>query len=110
MVLVQAIVVALLALVWLMLDARAALSVMLGGGSATLGSALMAWRSFSRGVVGPYAALFGVLGGIALKWLVIVVALYLALARWALPALPLLAGLAAAMIAPLLAFRMKSQG
>ena len=107
-VLAQAGIVALLGLVLLAFDPRAALAAVFGGGAATLGSALMAWRTFARGVAGPMLALTGIIGGLALKWLVIVVALSLALARWELPALPLLAGITVAMIAPLLAFRIKS--
>ena len=106
--LAQAGIVALLSLGLLAFDPRATLAAVFGGGAATLGSALMAWRTFASGVVGPSQALAGLIGGVALKWLVIMVALSLALARWELPALPLLAGITAAMIAPLLVFRIKS--
>jgi len=97
-----------LTLVFLVQDGRAALAAFTGGGAVTVGSALMAWRSFAGGVEGPGIALFRLFGGLALKWLVIVMALYLALARFALPPLPLLAGLGAALVATLLAYRIKS--
>ena len=66
-------------------------------------------RSVLRGGVGSAGvALLRLFGGLALKWLVIVGALYFALARWELPPLPLLAGLGAALAAFLLGFRIKS--
>ena len=104
----QAIATGLVALVFLVQGHRAALGALLGGGAVALGSALMAWRAFGGGVTGAGAALFRLFGGLALKWLVIVGALYLALARWELPPLPLLAGLGAALVAFLAAFRIKS--
>jgi small-conductance mechanosensitive channel len=68
----------------------------------------MAWRAFGGGVTGAGAALLRVFGGLALKWLVIVAVLYLALARLGLPPLPILAGLGAALAAFLLGFKIKS--
>jgi F0F1-type ATP synthase assembly protein I len=96
------------ALAFLVQGTDAALSALMGGGAVTAGSALMAWRAFAGGVSGAGPALVRLFGGLALKWLVIVAALYFALARFALPPLPLLAGLCAALVAPLLAFRIKS--
>lgn len=96
------------ALVFLVQGTDAALAALVGGGSVALGSALMAWRAFAGGVDGGGMALMRLFGGLALKWLVVVAALYLALARLALPPLPLLAGLCAALVASLLAFRIKS--
>lgn len=96
------------ALVFLVQGADAALAALVGGGSVALGSALMAWRAFRGGVDGAGMALMRLFGGLALKWLVIVGALYLALARLALPPLPLLAGVCAALVASLLAFRIRN--
>lgn len=104
----QAGVTLLLALVFLVQDGRSAMAAGFGGLAVTLGTALMAWRAFAGGVDGPGQALFRLFGGLALKWLVIVLALYLALARFTLPPLPLLAGLGAALVASLLAYRIKS--
>lgn len=104
----QAIATGLVALVFLAQGHRAALGALLGGGSVALGSALMAWRALGGGVVGAGAALSRLFGGVALKWLVIVGALYLALARWELPPLSVIAGLGAALVATLLAFGFKS--
>ena len=70
-------------------------------------------RSFGGGLHGGTIALARVLGGLALKWLVIVTVLYIALARLGLPPLPLLAGVGAALVGFVLgglpsAFRIKS--
>ena len=75
------------------------------GGDGFVGRA---WRAFAGGVADPGSALFRLFGGIALKWLVIVLVLYLGLARFGLPPLPLLAGLGATLVASLLAYRIKS--
>jgi F0F1-type ATP synthase assembly protein I len=79
----------------------AALGAALGGGAVALGGALMAWRSFSGGVIGAGAALARLFGGLALKWLVVLGALYLALAHLELPPVAVLAGLAVALAASL---------
>lgn len=81
----------------LMLGPRAALSAAIGGGAVVLGSALMAWRSLGGGMHGGMVALSRLFGGLALKWLVIAAALYIALARLGLPPLPLMAGVGAAL-------------
>jgi ATP synthase protein I len=107
-VIVQTIATLAIALVFLVQGERAALGAALGGAAATLGSALMAWRAFGAGVIGAGAALSRLFGGIALKWLVIVGTLYLALARFELPPLAVVTGLSAALVAYLLAFRIKS--
>lgn len=96
-VLAQALSVVLVAGGCLLLGPRAALSAAVGGGAVVLGSALMAWRSLGGGVQGGIVALGRLLGGLALKWLVIVAALYIALARLGLPPMPLLAGAGAAL-------------
>lgn len=104
----QALVTGLVALVFLVQGPRASLGALMGGGAVALGSALMAWRAFGGGsAIGAGAALFRLLGGLALKWLVIVGALWLALARFELPPVPVLAGLCAALVAFLLGFRIK---
>ena len=94
---VQAAAVALAATGFLLHGPQAALSAAMGGGAVVLGSALMAWRSFAGGPQGGAVALVRLFGGLALKWLVIVAALYIALSRLALPPLPLLAGVGAAL-------------
>lgn len=107
-VVIQAIVTAVLALAFLVQGWAAAGAALVGGLATTAGSALMGWRAFAGGVADPGSALFRLFGGIALKWLVIVLVLYLGLARFGLPPLPLLAGLSATLVASLLAYRIKS--
>lgn len=104
----QAVATLIAALAFLVQDERAALGAVLGGGAVTLGGALMAWRAFGGGVNGAGAALARLFGGLALKWLVIVGALYWALAHLELPPLALIAGLCAALVANLLVFSIKS--
>jgi ATP synthase protein I len=107
-VVIQAIVSVVLALAFLVQGVAAAGAALVGGLATTAGSALMGWRAFAGGVADPGSALFRLFGGIALKWLVIVLVLYLGLARFGLPPLPLLAGLGATLVASLLAYRIKS--
>lgn len=102
---ITAVVVALVCLAW---GWPAALGAMIAGSGVALGSALMAWRTF-RGTdaTGAGTALFRLVIGLALKWMVIAGALFLALARLGLPPVPTLAGLSAALLASLLAYRIK---
>ena len=85
---------------------RDALAALAGGGAMTLGSLAAAWGAFGGGVSGAGMALGRLLLGTAVKWLVVAVGLYLAMAVWRLPALPVLAG--AAMAAAALLVSMKS--
>jgi len=96
-VIAQCAVAAVVASGFLLQSPRAALAAAIGGGAVALGSALMAWRSLSGGMHGGMVALARLFGGLALKWLVIVAALYIALARLGLPPLPLIAGVGAAL-------------
>ncbi len=65
----------------------------------TLGSAFAAWRALGGGVVGSGAALGRLIGATALKWMLVVVGLYLALGVWQLPPGPVLAGVTVAALA-----------
>ena len=75
---------------------RAALGALAGGGAMTLGSLAAACGAFGGGVAGAAMALGRLLLGTAVKWLVVVAGLYLAMATWRLPAVPVLAGAALA--------------
>ena len=70
-----------------------------GGAAMTLGSTIAAWGAFGGGVEGAGMALGRLLLGTAAKWVVVVAGLYLAIAAWHLPALPVLAGTAMAALA-----------
>jgi F0F1-type ATP synthase assembly protein I len=92
----QAIATLATAAVCLMLGWSAALAALAGGGMMTLGSLLAGWGAFGGGVAGAGSALGRLLLGTAAKWLVVGVGLYLAMAVWRLPAMPVLAGAAMA--------------
>jgi F0F1-type ATP synthase assembly protein I len=76
----------------------AGLAAVVGGLIVALGSALFGWRLFAPGVAGSATLTRAMFGGVALKWAWLIVALYLALARWKLDAGPLLAGVVAAQL------------
>ena len=91
-VLVQLLVAALLALAFLLQSTRSALAAGMGGGAVVLGSGALALRAFTAKPVAPNIALLRMLTGMALKWVLILATLYIALVRLALPPLPLLIG------------------
>jgi F0F1-type ATP synthase assembly protein I len=94
------------ALACLLSSREAALGALAGGAAMTLGSALAAWGAFPGGVAGAGMALGRLLLGMAAKWVVVVVGLFLAIAVWHLPALPVLAGTAVASLALLFGVRL----
>jgi len=100
---------ALAGLLGAMFGTREAWAALAGAGAVTLGSALMAWRAFGGGVNGAGGALMRLLGGMALKWLVVLGALYWALSQARLPPVALLAGLCAALAVPLFSINLKSR-
>lgn len=105
---IQLLVAVLVALAFWLQDARAAIAAAMGGGAVVLGSALLALRSFSAAPRPAGFALQGMLVGTVLKWMVVLVALYLALARFSLPPAPLLAGVISTTFAFLFAARLKT--
>ncbi len=84
------------ALVCLITGPREAYAALAGGGAMILGSLLAAWGAFGGGVESAGIALGRLLLGTAVKWFVVVGGLYLAMAVWKLPAVPVLAGAAIA--------------
>ncbi len=78
--------------------ASAGLAALVGGLIVALGSALFGWRTFRPGVAGAATLNTAMYGGVALKWMWFVLALYVALARLKLEAAPLLIGLVAAQL------------
>ncbi|WP_240126836.1 hypothetical protein [Thermomonas alba] len=87
------------------LGPRAALAALAGGGTLALGSLVAAWGAFGVGVSSGGVALARLLLGTAVKWLIVVVGLYLAMAVWKLPPVPVLAGAAMAAAAFLVSMR-----
>ncbi len=79
-------------------SASAGLAALTGGLIVAIGSALFGWRAFRPGVA-PAATLNAAMyGGVALKWLWFIAALYIALARLKLEGAPLLIGVVAAQL------------
>jgi len=72
------------------------IAALTGGLIVAVGSAVFGWRAFAPGVAGAARLSRAMFAGVALKWLWFVLALYLALARLKLDAVPLLVGLATA--------------
>ena len=78
--------------------ASAGLAALVGGLIVAVGSALFGWRAFKPGIAGAATLGAAMYGGVALKWLWFVVALYVALARLKLDGAPLLIGVVAAQL------------
>ena len=87
------------ALAFLLSGVEAALGALVGGAVMTLGGLLAAWKGFSGGVATAGVVLWRLFAGLAMKWLVVVGGLYLAIAVWRLPAVPVLAGVILAAVA-----------
>jgi F0F1-type ATP synthase assembly protein I len=77
---------------------HAGMSALAGGFIIAVGSAVFGWRAFAPGVAGAATLNTAMFTGVALKWLWIMLALYVALARLKLEAIPLLIGLLAAQV------------
>ena len=76
----------------------AGLAALAGGLIVALGSLLLGWRMFKPGVAGAATLSTAMYVGVAMKWLWFMLALYVVLAQWKLPAGPLLIGLLAAQV------------
>ncbi len=75
-----------------------ALGVMAGGTAAVVGTILLAWRLFAGPPVAAGLVLMRLFVGNVLRWCAIGTVLYLAMVKAALPPLPVLAGLMAALL------------
>ncbi|MBS0226659.1 MAG: ATP synthase subunit I [Proteobacteria bacterium] len=100
----------LLALICLLSGPKASAGALMGGMSMVLGGLAAAAVMFTGGVPGGAGWLMRLLLGTGLKWCVVVVGLYLAIAIWKLPAPAVLAGAAMAAAAFLLAARQWNRG
>jgi ATP synthase protein I len=107
-VLIQLLVAVSIMLVFLVQGERSALAAGMGGGAVVLGNSVLAWRSFGRVPWSANVVLRRMLVGMAVKWFIFLAALYLALARFGLPPVPLLAGAVATTLAFLFAARLKA--
>jgi ATP synthase protein I len=102
-VLFQGIAVLATVLACLFLGWKASLAALLGGGALLVGGAVAAWLVLSGGVASAGVVMTRMFTGLVLKWVVVFAALLLGLVAWRLPALPLLLGLLAALIAQFIA-------
>ena len=105
---VQVAVALLVALAFLVQGPMHALAAGVGGGALALGNALAVAVSLG-GIVPARVAFARLLLGALLKWAVAIGILAVALGVWRLPPLPMMAGLAAGMLAYLLALNLRFQ-
>lgn len=91
--------VVLVALVFLIQGLSASLAALLGGASVVLGSALAANIALGGGVVTARSAFLRLVLGAGLKWAVVILIFAMASGVGRMAPLPLLAGLAVALIA-----------
>ena len=104
----QGVAVALLAVAFLANGVHEALAAGVGGLAMVLGNALAAVMALG-GIVPARVAFSRLLLGTMAKWLVAIVVLAAGLAIWRLPPLPMVAGLAAGLLAYLLALNFLKQ-
>ena len=78
--------------------AHQAFAALVGGLIVAAGSAVLGWRVFKPGIAGGATLTTAMYAGVALKWLWFALALYLAIARLKLDALPLLIGVVVAQL------------
>ncbi len=89
----------LVGLGWLAGSPRDALAALAGGGVATVAGALFALRTLGGNGATAGTVLARLVAGTALKWLVMIGGLYVLLGRLAWPALPVVTGFGAALVA-----------
>jgi F0F1-type ATP synthase assembly protein I len=99
----QVVAVAVLALAFLPAGVDWSLAALAGGGAIAVGGALSGALALGGGVGPATGALMRMVLGLAVKWLVVVVALVLAVGVARLPALAALAGVVVALVVQLLA-------
>lgn len=90
---VQAVVATVVALGFLAVGRDAALAAALSGGAVVVGSLVLAWRAMFGPPRSGGDVLARMVSGLLLKWFVVIVAIYVGLARLGLPPMPLLVGL-----------------
>lgn len=90
---VQAVVATVVALGFLAIGRDAALAAALSGGAVVVGSLVLAWRAMFGPPRSGGDVLARMVSGLLLKWFVVIVAIYVGLARLGLPPMPLLVGL-----------------
>ena len=99
----QAVATVLVALAFLAKGLPWSLAALVGGGAVTLAAWVAAMVALGGGVSPAGTAFARLLVGMALKWLLVLVTVVVALAVFRLPGIPLLAGVIAATLALVLA-------
>lgn len=100
---IEAIVAGLVALAFVMQGLQHVLAAAVGGGAMLLGNALAASLALGGGVQPARAAFARLLAGVMGKWVLVMGVLAVSFGVWRLPPLPTLAGVAAGMLAYLVA-------
>lgn len=90
----------LLAAGFLLQGWQSGVAALSGGGAVVVGTALLALRLFSGGPAPAGVVLWRMIVGNLLKWGVILLGLYFALAKARLPGLPVIVALAATVLVP----------
>lgn len=106
---IEAVVVALVALAFLVQGPRQALAAAIGGGAMILGNALAAYLALGGGIQPARAAFARLLLGTLGKWVVVMGVLAIAFGVWRISPLPALVGVVAGMLAYLLGFNFGSR-
>jgi ATP synthase protein I len=78
--------------------ASAGLAALVGGLIVAAGTAVLGWRAFKPGIAGAATLGTAMYAGVALKWMWIALALYVAIARLKLGVPPLLIGMVVAQL------------
>ena len=87
----------LVALLFLLRGVPQAVAAAVGGLAIVAGALLAAWLAFGGGVLGAVSAVLRLVGGMVVKWVVVIGA-----GLYKLPPLPLLAGVVAGLVAQML--------
>ncbi|NYZ63541.1 hypothetical protein [Luteimonas deserti] len=99
----QAVAIAVTALAFLAKGAVWALAALVGGAAIAIGGWLSSVVALGGGVNPSGGALARLLAGVALKWVVVLAALWLGVGAMGLPPVPMLAGVVVALFAQLIA-------
>lgn len=97
-ILAQVAIAVLVGLGFLLRGVPSALAALGAGLLVALGSVVLALPVFAPALAGPGATVARFALGTLLKWIVVIVGLYLIIAYWRLPALPALVGLVAGLL------------
>lgn len=106
-VLIQATTAVAVGLAFLLQSGMSALAALLAGLLVAVGTGLMALPLFGPALAGPGTTFARLAGGTLLKWIVVIVGLYLILVHWKLPAIPALVGLVATLLVNLVVLGFK---